>query len=147
MGKTDQGVVTLWMARHYWKRQLKYIGYGGTGKQVRDILHIDDAVDLIAHQIHNPNLFQNKILNAGGGIQGSVSLMEMTELCREITGNIVEVESEPANRPADLRSYISDTTRMKNDIGWSPKKDIKCILSDVFQWINTNEKLLRGILA
>jgi len=58
MGKTDQGVVTLWMARHYWKQSLKYIGYGGTGKQVRDLLHIDDAVDLIDYQIHQIEKFE-----------------------------------------------------------------------------------------
>ena len=53
MGKTDQGVVTLWMAKHYWKQSLKYIGYGGKGKQVRDLLHVDDLVELIDYQIHN----------------------------------------------------------------------------------------------
>ena len=52
MGKTDQGVVTLWMAKHYWKQSLKYIGYGGLGKQVRDILHVDDLIKLIDLQIH-----------------------------------------------------------------------------------------------
>ena len=52
MGKTDQGVVTLWMAKHYWKQSLKYIGYEGKGKQVRDLLHIDDLVALIDYQIH-----------------------------------------------------------------------------------------------
>ena len=44
MGKTDQGVVTLWMAKHFWNQSLKYIGYGGLGKQVRDILHINDLI-------------------------------------------------------------------------------------------------------
>jgi CDP-paratose 2-epimerase len=40
MGKVDQGVFALWMAFHYFQRSLKYIGYGGTGKQVRDFLHV-----------------------------------------------------------------------------------------------------------
>ena len=63
MGKTDQGVVTLWMAKHYWKQSLKYIGYGGTGKQVRDILHVDDLVDLVDLQIHEIEKFVGKIFN------------------------------------------------------------------------------------
>ena len=53
MGKTDQGVVALWMAAHYFKRPLSYIGFGGTGKQVRDILHVDDLCDLVAEQIRH----------------------------------------------------------------------------------------------
>ena len=60
MGKTDQGVVTLWMAKHYWKQSLKYIGYGGKGKQVRDLLHVDDLVELIDFQIHNIEKFVGK---------------------------------------------------------------------------------------
>ena len=60
MGKTDQGVVTLWMAKHYWKQSLKYIGYGGLGKQVRDILHISDLVNLIDYQIHNIHKFKKE---------------------------------------------------------------------------------------
>jgi CDP-paratose 2-epimerase len=87
MGKTDQGVVTLWMAKHFWKQSLKYIGYGGIGKQVRDILHIDDLVALIDLQIHNIEKFENKVYNAGGGIRNSASLLEMTAICEKITGN------------------------------------------------------------
>ena len=71
MGKTDQGVVTLWMAKHYWNQSLKYIGYGGTGKQVRDILHVEDLVDLIDLQIHEIEKFERKIYNVGGGIENN----------------------------------------------------------------------------
>lgn len=146
MGKTDQGVVTLWMARHYWKKPLKYIGYGGTGKQVRDILHIDDAVDLIDLQIHQTEKFQGRVLNAGGGLQGSASLREMTSLCNKITGNTIEIGSDPVNRPADLRSYISDNSRIQAELGWSPKKDVERVFNDVFKWIRENERGLKPIL-
>ncbi len=47
MARSDQGVFALWMAAHVLKRPLKYIGFGGTGKQVRDLLHVDDLVDLV----------------------------------------------------------------------------------------------------
>jgi CDP-paratose 2-epimerase len=47
MGKVDQGVFALWVANHYFQKSLKYIGYGGTGKQVRDFLHVADLLDLI----------------------------------------------------------------------------------------------------
>ena len=51
MGKVDQGVFALWMGRHYFKRPLKYIGYGGTGKQVRDFVDVDELCDLVLRQL------------------------------------------------------------------------------------------------
>lgn len=146
MGKTDQGVVTLWMAKHYWKQKLAYIGYGGLGKQVRDILHIDDLIELVDIQIHNINKFTNKVFNAGGGIKSSASLLEMSKICEEITGNKIEIQSIVENRPADLRVYITDNTKINNEIGWSPQKGVKDVLSDVFTWIHSNEKDLINML-
>ena len=52
-GKVDQGVVVFWIAKHFWKQKLSYIGYGGTGRQIRDILHIDDVCNLMSIQIKN----------------------------------------------------------------------------------------------
>lgn len=147
MGKTDQGVVTLWMARHYWKKPLKYIGYGGMGKQVRDILHVDDLVDLVDLQIHQTERFAGKVYNAGGGIANSASLREMTAICQSITGHQVDIDAEPRNRPADLRSFITDNTRIESEIGWSPKKSVQTVFEDVFGWIRNNEKDLAKVLA
>ena len=55
MGKVDQGVFTYWVLAHHFGRPLRYIGYGGTGKQVRDLLHVDDLVDLIDAQLARPD--------------------------------------------------------------------------------------------
>ena len=116
MGKADQGVATLWMAKHFWNNPLKYIGYGGTGKQLRDILHINDVFNLIDLQIHQIEKFTNKIFNAGGGLSNSVSLLEMTHICEKITGNKVQISKETQNRPADLRAYISNNTKIETEI-------------------------------
>ena len=147
MGKTDQGVVTLWMAKHFWKKELAYIGYGGTGKQVRDMLHIQDVIDLIDLQIHQIQLFQNKVYNAGGAIQSSASLQEMSQICQEISGNKIKIGSIPENRPADLRAYITNNTLITHQTSWQPKHTVQNILEDVFMWLKENEKDLKGILA
>lgn len=147
MGKTDQGVVTLWMAKHYWKQPLKYIGYGGLGKQVRDILHIDDLIRLIDLQIHNTKIFTGKIYNAGGGIKSSASLLEMTSICEKITGNIIDIKPELTRRSADLRIYISDNSKIENEIGWKPQKHSQDIFQDIFDWISSNETKLKNILS
>lgn len=146
MGKTDQGVVTLWMAKHFWKQSLKYIGYGGTGKQVRDILHIDDAVNLIDMQIHQTEKFSGHVFNAGGGLKNSTSLLEMTAMCEEISGNKINIGSEKETRPADLRIYITDNTKIEDATGWEPKKSVHDVFSDIYSWIKNNEKQLEDIL-
>jgi len=146
MGKTDQGVVTLWMAKHFWKQSLKYIGYGGTGKQVRDILHIDDLVDLVDMQIHHIEKFEGRIFNAGGGLENSASLQEMTHICESITGNKIEIASETETRPADLRSYITDNTFITAETGWKPSRSVETVFIDIFEWISANEKQLEPIL-
>lgn len=146
MGKTDQGVVTLWMAKHYWKQSLKYIGYGGTGKQVRDLLHVDDVVSLIDLQIHQIEKFQGKIYNVGGGVENSASLLEMTSICENITGNKIQIDSEVETRTADLRIYITDNSLIEKEIGWKPTKNAEQIFTDIFHWIKENETQLESIL-
>lgn len=147
MGKTDQGVVTLWMARHLWNKELAYIGYGGTGKQVRDILHIDDLVRLVDIQLHNIDKFNNIVFNAGGGRSCSASLQEMTAVCEGITGNKITIKSVAENRPADLRIYISDNQLIESTIGWKPEKTIDDIFGDIYKWMKDNEQALKPILS
>jgi CDP-paratose 2-epimerase len=147
MGKTDQGVVTLWMAKHYWKGALSYIGYGGLGKQVRDMLHIEDMIALVDMQLHQMDKFDGKVYNAGGGVTSSASLQEMTGICRDITGNTINIASVAENRPADLRIYISDNTQITADTGWQPKKTAKDIFSDIYEWIRANEASLKPLLS
>jgi CDP-paratose 2-epimerase len=146
MGKTDQGVVTLWMAKHYWKQSLKYIGYGGTGKQVRDILHIDDLVELVDLQVHNTELFTGKVFNAGGGVENSASLLEMTAICEKITGNKIRIDTEKETRPADLRMYVTDNTKITAETGWYPKRNVEKVFTDIYHWIKENEQQLEPIL-
>jgi len=147
MGKTDQGVVTLWMANHYWKKSLTYIGYGGTGKQVRDILHADDLVRLIDLQIHKTELFDGKIYNAGGGLQNSASLQEMTSICEAVTGNKITINSHPENRPADMRVYITDNAKIETETGWKPTHNAETVLTDIFNWLNKNESQIKSYFS
>ncbi len=147
MGKTDQGVVVLWMARHYWKKPLQYIGYGGTGKQVRDILHIDDLSRLVDMQIHRMDHFAGKLYNAGGGNTVSISLQELTRYCEFITGNRIEIAGISANRPGDIPLYITDYGRLSAETGWHPEKKVNEILTDIYTWIQQDEKNLKPILA
>ncbi len=147
MGKIDQGVVVLWMARHMYGGSLKYIGYGGQGKQVRDLLHVDDLVSLIILQIERLQSLSGSTFNVGGGVGVSLSLCELTALCQKITGREIEIGSEPENRPADIPTYISDCTRIEKGLDWKPRIGAEKILEDIHAWIEDNRDELRPILS
>jgi CDP-paratose 2-epimerase len=147
MGKTDQGVISLWVAAHYFRRPLQYIGFGGQGKQVRDILHVQDLCELIDLQINNLDSYSGCLFNAGGGLSGSLSLREMTGICEEVTGNRIEIPSSKEDRPADIRIFITDSSRLMAHSGWKPRQSPRQIISDIFDWIKQEEQFLRPILA
>jgi len=146
MGKVDQGVVMLWTACHLMKKDLSYIGYNGSGKQVRDVLHIDDLCNLIQLQMGQMEKFNGEIFNVGGGFNNSVSLQEMTTVCRKVTGESITIRSVPENRPNDLIWYITDISRVSQAFGWEPKKTVNDTISDIARWIGSNRELLRNVL-
>lgn len=147
MGKADQGVFTHWMLSFYFGRPLAYIGYGGAGKQVRDVLHVADLVDLIEDQLLRPDHWDGATYNVGGGRDHSLSLSETSELCREITGRDVRVESVPETRPADVPVYVSDCAALFGHTGWRPTRSPREVLEDTFGWIHDNDGLVRAALG
>jgi CDP-paratose 2-epimerase len=146
MAKADQGVVAFWVAAHCLNRGLKYIGFGGTGKQVRDFLHIDDFCDLVLDQIDNLNAYAGRHWNVGGGVRNSLSLLEATALCREVTGRTVNVLASNENRPVDLRFYITDHRAVSAVRGWTPQRDARRTVSDIAEWIDGHRAEMNEIV-
>ena len=147
MGKVDQGVVTLWAARHVLGGSLDYIGYGGLGKQVRDMLHLDDLVELILYQMERLDELDGETFNVGGGLENSVSLCELTKICEELTGNSIEIGSVSEDRQGDVRIYYTDYARVSERCGWRPERDIKTIVGDIVTWLEAHKEELGPILA
>jgi CDP-paratose 2-epimerase len=142
MGKVDQGVLAYWLLAHHFSRPLRYIGFGGTGKQVRDFLHVDDLMRLIEEQLIDPGRWQGKIVNVGGGREVSLSLHELTDLCREVTGNEGPVEAISAQRPGDIPVYLSDCTRLFGLTDWRPQADARTIVRDTYTWVRAHADAL-----
>jgi CDP-paratose 2-epimerase len=142
-GTSEQGFIALWVASHYYKKSLKYIGFGGSGKQVRDILHVDDLYHLILSQVTENIIYPGVPYNIGGGLNGSISLLELTKICEKVTGNKILIDSVIKNRKADIPWYVSDCSKILNSCDWMPKKNPTDIVSDVFEWINNNDKLCK----
>jgi len=147
MGKVDQGVIVLWMAAHHFKKSLKYIGYGGTGKQVRDFLHIQDLLRLVDYQLNNFDALDGDVLNVGGGRYSNLSLLEMTHLCQEITGHKIAIEPVNTQRQGDIPIYITDCDRITQKTSWQPEIKPEKTLADIYKWIVQYEDSLRPILS
>jgi CDP-paratose 2-epimerase len=145
MGKVDQGVFALWMAHHYFRRPLSYIGWGGQGKQVRDLLHVDDLAALIEVQMARFESLAGATFNVGGGLASSLSLLETTDLCQEITGNTVPIQQVTQTRPADLKLYITDIQRVTQTTGWAPQRTPRDTLSAIYDWIREAESAIRHL--
>lgn len=146
MAKSDQGVLGLWVAAHYFGRPLEYIGFHASGKQVRDFLHVADLADLILEQLSNWDTWRGRTMNIGGSRSNSLSLLECTDLCRRITGRSILITPNPRPRPADPRIYISDTRQAQALTGWRPRRNAETTLGEIFEWIRLEEGALRGIL-
>lgn len=147
MGKVDQGVIVFWAANHIYKKPLAYFGYGGEGKQVRDILHIQDLYELVQIQLGRLDALNGKIFNVGGGREVSVSLQELTALCEKFSGNRVEIKKVVEDRKADIRIYLTDNTRIHNATGWSPRITPDRIMEEIVTWVRDNQEMLRPILG
>lgn len=146
MGKIDQGVMVLWIAKHFFEQQLAYIGYGGTGKQTRDMLHIADLYRLIDWELHNIDKVNGEILNAGGGVESSASLQELTRICQDVTGKTIPIRQVTENRAADIRLYVTDNTKVTRLTGWQPELGIREIVTDIHEWLDENRAALEPIL-
>ncbi|HET6227006.1 MAG TPA: GDP-mannose 4,6-dehydratase, partial [Bacteroidia bacterium] len=123
-----------------------YYGFGGKGKQVRDVLHVNDLCELIDFQLHNMDTLNGRLFNVGGGEKISVSLKELTAICQKVTGNKVNIASVDEDRPADIRMYITDNSNVITATGWQPTTEIEAIVLDIYHWIRDNENLLKPIL-
>jgi CDP-paratose 2-epimerase len=146
MGKVDQGVFTYWLLAHHLGRPLRYLGFDGSGRQVRDLLHIDDLVDLLDDQLLRPEHWDGMVANVGGGRDGSLSLVEATDLCRELTGNEVPVEAAGEDRPGDIPVYIADCGRLYRHTDWRPARGPRETLADISAWIADHRAALAETL-
>jgi len=128
-GKPDQGIFSYWI--HSWKRKraLKYIGFGGTGHQVRDCLHPGDLASLVRKQIRRPEQ-GGKVLNVSGGLENSMSLLQLSKWCASRFGNH-EVTAEPALRRYDVPWLVLDSACATAEWGWRPARKLLGILEEI----------------
>lgn len=142
MGRVDQGVVMHWASSHFFGWPLQYIGYNGEGKQVRDVLHVDDLTNLVEREIPRIHELSGRTFNVGGGRDVSISLLELTELCAAATGRRVPIMPLPETRAADIPLYLTDSRRVQQELGWAPTRSAADIVNDAVSWLRANQEQL-----
>jgi CDP-paratose 2-epimerase len=129
-GKADQGIFSYWTHSFCQKMPLKYIGFNGSGLQVRDALHPKDLVPLLVLQMQNPERDAPKTINLGGGIENSISLKQLSAWCEKRFG-LNEVVSSQEERPMDAPWIVMDSTLGQDAWNWKPKTQIENILDEI----------------
>ena len=141
-GTEDQG----WVAHFLIKAMEKSpITIYGDGRQVRDILFVEDLVDAFLLAQQNMDKVSGEVFNMGGGPANTISLLEILEVIRELCGHEVEICYSDW-RTADQQYYVSDTRKFTSFTGWKPKHSARVGIAKLYHWLaehrlNPAEKL------
>ncbi len=141
-GHTDQGWVVWWAIAHWFRLPLTYLGWHG--KQVRDVLFIQDMLELLDVQLKQIHQFRGEVFNAGGGAANSISLCEATRMMKEMTGRCTSVTDSDQVRKGDIVLYWTDNRKAASQLGWKPSTDLRVGFQVIFEWIRKNESELRS---
>ncbi len=142
-GKEEQGFVSLWVWRHLNRLKLNYIGFEGKGKQVRDVLHIQDLCELILLQIKKLKKINNELMNVGGGKKNSLNLLRLTELSRKVSNNKIRIGSIKKTSPYDVPYFVTNNSYVTKLYKWKPKRNLKKIITDLYFWMKPNKNILK----
>jgi CDP-paratose 2-epimerase len=141
-GKIDQGIISYWIYQWLLARPLRYIGFGGTGLQVRDFMSPTDLAELVYKQIHDPAHSAPKVSNVGGGTACKTSLRELSAYCADRFGTCPEIGSTPETRPFDIPYYLTDIQQVESAWNWRPTTSQPALLDQIADWAQANRTLL-----
>jgi CDP-paratose 2-epimerase len=136
-GNEDQG----WVAHFLYTalRGAPLVIYGD-GRQVRDVLYVGDLVRAFeAARISLPKT-AGQIYNVGGGPENTVSLLELVEDIKEVTGTRLKCEHK-RRRPGDQLIYVSDCSKLNRDAGWRPRYSVRQTLSAIYTFWKEHREL------
>ena len=135
LGNEDQG----WVA-HFLLRALRGepITIFGDGRQVRDVLYVDDLVDALLRARARIAHISGRAFNVGGGPTSTTSLVELVERITRLTGRSPQLAFEPWRR-ADQRWYVSDVSALTAAIDWAPRTSLGDGVAHLFDWLSRQD--------
>jgi len=136
-GRPDQGIFAFWMNAWLRNQPLRYLGFGGTGYQVRDCLHPRDLVGLLLCQMRTTDRTIPPICNLSGGVENSMSLAELSDWCSHRFGRR-EVAGESTARPYDIPWLVLDHGLARSAWNWHPQTRLAEILEEIARHAEAN---------
>lgn len=130
-GRADQGIFAYWINSWLRRRPLRYIGFGGTGHQVRDCLHPRDLVPVLEKQLKAPALAADaRIANFSGGIRSAMSLRQLSDWCAGRLG-AHSVGADPTPRTFDIPWMVLDSAKAVKLWQWNPATSTVQVLDEI----------------
>ena len=136
----DQGWVGWFCAQALKTKLLKKTKFSitGNGKQVRDLVHIDDITRLYKLSFKNFSKLKGKAYNIGGGFKNSLSIIELLNYLQKklnVKLNFYKI----LNRPYDQKIFISNNDKIYKDLKWKPKISFKKGVNQMLDWIKLSK--------
>src|SRR5438093_13763634 len=136
-GNEDQGWVAHFL---YSALQNRPVTIYGDGRQVRDVLHVEDLLRAFeAARLHLEKT-AGEVYNVGGGIENSTSLLEIIDEIEEVAGSRLRYRMESC-RPGDQLFYVTDYRKFQQHTGWRPRSDVRATLESICDWRKQNPRL------
>ena len=129
-GTPDQGIFSYWINAHLRRRPMRYIGFGGTGHQVRDAFHPRDLAGLLQAQMSTSRQGGRRIYTVGGGSANAMSLAQLTAWCNDRFG-AHEAAADDRPRKYDVPWIIMNSTHTRNDFGWQCSTSLPEVLEEI----------------
>jgi len=129
-GTAEQGIFSYWIHAYASQRLLRYIGFEGSGHQVRDALHPNDLADLIHRQINYDSEQKCRVLNVGGGLANTMSLHQLTNWCQDrFSKHNIAKDTTP--RPYDVPWIVMDNSIAITQFRWRPQSSLLSVLEEI----------------
>jgi CDP-paratose 2-epimerase len=137
-GIEDQGWVAWFIIAAVTGRNITIYG---DGKQVRDILNVDDLLNAYDAAIEKINIASGEVYNMGGGPENVMSVWaEFGPILERLLGETIEV-ARGDWRPGDQRVFYADIRKAKQELGWEPKIGVEEGIHRLFDWVKENREL------
>ncbi len=113
----------------------------GDGKQVRDVLHVDDLLDAYDAALEKIDIAKGRVYNMGGGARNVLAVWsEFGPLLEKLLGRKIEV-ARAGWRPGDQRVFYANFSKARNELGWEPKIGLEQGIERLFRWVKENQAL------
>ena len=136
-GTEDQGWVAHFLYSALTRRPVVIYG---DGRQVRDVLYVDDLLRAFELVRENLEVTRGNVYNVGGGAENTTSLLELVADIEDITGKRLEYTNEPS-RPGDQLVYVTDFAKLQRHTEWAPKVSVHNALENIYGWWKRNREL------